>query len=155
MAAFDFKFNLPLGEWEDQTTYIFKGPTVDDLEHYLMMVIDRHLETASLEEYTKERTKLITSSLEDVDVIKDTKITLPGDIPMNDLLIKWTVAPQVVRYKRYMFTIKHGMGFTLNCDFTMDSYRAVSHQVTRVVTALFAEDDTPAPKTQPPQGMNT
>ena len=53
-----FAIELP-SDWEDQTTYVFYGPKVDEQQHFLQMIITRHLQAEDIEEVAEDQTEPI------------------------------------------------------------------------------------------------
>ena len=147
MNQFDFKFDLPVSGWEDQTVYSFKGPKVDGMDHFLLLAVDRVLSEDTLEAYVAERRNLILSTLPNIEVGRDAPLILGNRLPAHELVLKWTPAEKLIRYKRYFFAIHNDMGFTLNCDFTKQSYGLLAEEMTTIATSLLALYDTAS---QPP-----
>ncbi len=74
MEAFDYKFDLPK-DWEDQSVYVFLGPTEDNYEHRLMLAIDRHLQHDNVDKFACQQTSIIRENLQGLEVLKDAEIT--------------------------------------------------------------------------------
>ena len=136
MNAFDFQFNLAVSGWRDLSSYTFQGPTVDQMDHYLYLALDRDLENPSLDAYAGSRIDLITGSLRNIETLQNGALYV-GQMPAKELVLRWMPEERLVRYKRYLFVVKDSLGFTFNCDFTKKSFALLSDQMTQIVANLI------------------
>ena len=136
MSDFDFRFDLPVEGWADQTVYSFKGPAVDGMDHYLLLALDRTLSDTALDGFATAQINIITSTLKNIETLKRAEITL-GRLPAVELVLKWVLQDGLIRYKRYLFVVKEQMGFTFNCDFTKKSFGLLTEQMSQVVRSLL------------------
>ena len=130
-----FSFELPAG-WDDQTVYYFRGPNEGDREHLLMLVLNRHLQHESVVDFAKEQTDAMTSGLQGVEVIRDEEITQEDGNQACEFVYKWTPAENVHFFKKYVFVIKGGIGFTFSCDFSKKSLKTVGIGMKDAIEAL-------------------
>ena len=135
VSSFDFRFDLPVTGWQDQSIYTFKGPTVDEMDHYLYLALDRDIQNATLEQYADVKVNIILSSLEKIKILSDASVSLQA-VFARELILKWSPAIGVSRYKKYLFVVEDGIGFTFNCDFTQKSFSLVADQMTAIVAHL-------------------
>ena len=73
----DFSKNLPEG-WEDQSVFTFKGPDVDNVAHFLTLLVDRRAGDAELDEYAEEHIDMELEALPGMTVLSSGVKTLPG-----------------------------------------------------------------------------
>jgi len=130
-----FEFDLPTG-WEDQTVYYFRGPNDGDREHLLMLVLNRHLQHESVAGFAKEQTNPITSGLQGVEVVRDEEITQEDGNQAYEFVYKWTPAESIHIFKKYVFVIKGGIGFTFSCEFSKKSLKTVGVSMKDAIEAL-------------------
>ncbi len=136
MTEFDYKFELPK-EWEDQTVYVFKGPTEDSYEHRLMLAIDRDLQDGIIKNFASQQTATIKENLQGLEVLKDQEITIEGGNPAYEFVCKWVPGNDFVVYKKYVFVIHDKRGFTFNCDFTKKTYQMLGKKVNELIEQLL------------------
>lgn len=141
-----FTLDLPRG-WEDQTVFIFATPEIDGRRSQMMMVLDRHLRTDSIDEFTRERTVPIVGSLQGLEILKHEEITLEGGNPAWEFIYKWAIADDASIYQMYVFVIAEKVGFTFSVQLTKKSYQLLGPQIRDIIDELVpgtyepAEDD--------------
>jgi len=131
-----FQFDLPSG-WEDQTVYFFRGPKVDEREHRLMLTIDRHLQESDVTAFARRRTRPIIDSLQGLEVLKDEETSRPGCYPSWEFVYRWIPSEEVKIYKKYVFVLRGGYGFSFEIEFSKMSYKMLGEQVKKVIEDLL------------------
>jgi hypothetical protein len=131
-----FDFDLPSG-WEDQTVYTFKGPDDGEMEHTIMLIVDRKLLQDSVAAYAQERTAPITDTLQGVDVLKDEETTVPGCNPSYDFFYKWVPSDGTILFQKSTFVIAGGMGFCFCGRFSKRTLKTVGSMMKKVVESVL------------------
>lgn len=131
-----FSFELPTG-WEDQTVYYFRGPNEGDREHLLTLVLNRHLQHESVVDFAKEQTDAIISGLQSTEVVRDEEITQEDGNQAHEFVYKWTPAENIHIFKKYVFVLKGGIGFTFSCEFSKKSLKTVGVAMKDAIEALI------------------
>ena len=131
-----FKLSTP-GEWEDQTVYVFRGPTIDNQDHQLMMTVDRQLQNDNISAYARDRTNPIVEGLQGVEVLKEEEVTIEDGNPTYEFVCRWMPAEGFSVIKKYVFVFKDKMGFMFNCGFSKKSYKMLSAQIKQVIDSLL------------------
>ena len=75
-----FNFDLPIG-WEDQTVYVFRGPSEDGRDHNLMLMIDRHLQQEDIGVFAHDKIDPLMNALQGVEPLKDEENNCRGRQP--------------------------------------------------------------------------
>jgi hypothetical protein len=134
--ANQFKFDLPDG-WQDQTVFHFRGPVIDDEEHLLTLVIDRHLQQADVREFARPRTQPAREALQGVEVLKDEETTVPGCYPSYEFVYRWMPAEGVKIFKKQIFVLRESGGYSFEIAFSKKSYKMLGEQVKKVIESLL------------------
>jgi hypothetical protein len=127
-----FKFDLPDG-WQDQTVYHFRGPVIDDQEHVLTLIIDRHLQQANVGEFARPRTQPVLEALQGVEVLKDEETTVPGCYPSYEFVYRWMPAEGVKIFRKQIFVLRESCGYSFEIEFSKKSYKMLGEQVKKVI----------------------
>lgn len=131
-----FEFELPSG-WEDQTVYVFKGPEVNELEHSVMLIIDRKVRQYEISNFAMMRTSPIIETMDNIEVLKDEEITGPDGNPAWEFVYKWVPSDDQVFFIKYVFVLKHKMGFTFSGKFTKQTLKTVGAQLKQMVETFL------------------
>ena len=136
MSHFEFDMKLPMDTWQDQTMYAIKGPTIERIEHLLMLYIDREPMQDIVEQFAKEKVDIITENLQGLTVIKKTEISIPGGNPTYEFVASWALADNFIKIKRYVFVLANDMGFTFNCDFQDTTFDQLKPDMNKIIDHL-------------------
>jgi hypothetical protein len=131
-----FRFDLPDG-WQDQTVYHFRGPVIDDKEHRLMLIIDRSLQQTDVKEFARLRTQPVVEALQGVEVLKDEETTVSGCYPSYEFVYRWMPAEGMRIYKKHVFVLREGGGYSIEIEFSKKSYKMLGSQVKKMIESLL------------------
>ena len=131
-----FKFDLPKG-WMDQTVYVFQGPKEADLDHSIMLTLDRKLQQDKISHFAFERTSPIIEMMTGIDVLKNEEITLPDGNPAWEFVYKSVPADGMIFFNKYVFVFKDKMGFTFSGKFTKQTIKTVGAQMKQIIDDLL------------------
>lgn len=130
-----FKFDLPKG-WMDQTVYVFQGPKEADLDHSIMLTLDRKLRHDEISQFAYERTSPIIETMTGIDVLKNEEITLPDGNPVWEFVYKSVPADGMIFFQKYVFVFKDKFGFTFSGKFTKQTIKTVGAQFKQIIETL-------------------
>jgi len=130
-----FDINLPSG-WEDQTVYVFRGPSEDGRDHNLMLMIDRHLQQEGIAAFAHEKIDPLMNSLQSVEPLKDEEITVEGGNPAYEFVYKWVPSENFIGFQKYLFIFKDGLGYTFSICFSKKSLKLLGSQVNEIIENL-------------------
>lgn len=131
-----FKFDLP-SEWEDQTVYYFKGPRVADVDHQVIVTLDRNLQHDNIESFARQKTDPIVQNLTGFEVIKDEEVTIDGGNPVYEFVAKWIPSEEITMIKAYIFVFYDNIGFSFSCDFSKKSHKILARQFREIVERIL------------------
>ena len=131
-----FDFDLP-SDWQDQTVYVFRGPDIGEVEHRLMITVDRYLQHENITDFAHEKTAPIMDSLSGLEVIRDEEITIENGHPAHVFVCKWIPTDEKIIFKKYVFVMGHGMGFMFFCDFSKKSMKMLGGQMNDIIESLL------------------
>lgn len=130
-----FKFDIPDG-WEDQTAYIFDGPEESEIDHRLMLNIDRYLQHDDISSFAQEKTDALKDSLQGMDILKDEEITIPGGNQVYEFVYRWIPSEDKTIFYKFVFIIKDKYGFSFSCMFSKKTLKTVGLQMSEVIESL-------------------
>lgn len=141
----DFTFELPKG-WEDQTAYTFRGPTMGEVEHLLMLYLDRTGRHQAVRDLAQEHIDPIVKNVQGLEVLKDQEVTLDDGNPCYEFVAKWVPGDGVVILKRYVFVLAEDLGFAFVCDFSKKSFQELAGQMDDIIESLVPGTFEPTPE---------
>lgn len=130
-----FKLDLPAG-WEDQTVHVFQGPRVDDTDHMLMVMVDRHLQFDDISDFALKKIKAITEVFPDIEILKEEPVTIEGGNPVYEFVYKWYPG-EIPVYQKYIYVICDDLGFTFTCKFSKLTLKTVEAHMIDIVEELI------------------
>ncbi len=136
MSEIDFNIALP-GEWQDLTSYYFRGPEIDGLSHEIRLNVDRFLQHQDIGAYAREKIDPIVENMQGIEVLKDEEVTLEEGNPAYEFVYKWIPTGEIVEINKYIFVIWGDMGFMFSVRFNRKSYQMLNSQVRAVVERLL------------------
>ena len=136
MSEIDFNIELPDG-WEDQTSYYFRGPEIEDFPHEIIVNVDRHIQTDDIDEYSRDRISPIVQSMNGIEVLKDQEITKAGGNPAYEFIFKWMPSDDIREIHNYLFVIKEQLGFMILIRFSRKSYKMLRNQFKEIVEEIL------------------
>jgi hypothetical protein len=131
-----FIFDLPEG-WTDQTVYVFKGPRERELDHSIMLIIDRNLVQDGIYQFARERIDPIIETMDSIEVVKDEEVTIKDGNPAWEFVYKWIPSDDQIFFLKYVFVIKDKMGFTFSGKFTKQSLKLVGAQMKQMIETFL------------------
>ncbi len=131
-----FDIKLPQG-WEDQTVYFFRGPSIDDREHKVMMTIDRLPQQDEISRFAAVRTRPIVENLQGVEVLKDEETTPAGCYPSYEFVYRWIPADGMKIVKKHIYVLHGRFGYCFEAEFTKKSYKMLGGQLKKLVESLL------------------
>lgn len=131
-----FRIDLPKG-WEDQTVYVFRGPSEDGRDHNLMLMVDRHVQVEDICAYAHERIDPLMTTLQGVEPLKDEEVTVEGGNPAYEFVYKWIPSESFIGFQKYLFVFKDGLGFTFSICFSKKSLKLLGSQVNDIIETLL------------------
>ena len=130
-----FFLDLPDG-WEDRTVHVFMGPDDSGVQHLLTLVVDRNVTADRVEEYAHERIDLQAGSLQGTTVLKEAPLTLPSGVPAYECVYKWIPQDGTVIFKRLIFTIIDGTGYTFTANFSKKTIKTIGVEVEQMIKSF-------------------
>jgi len=131
-----FKFDLPQG-WMDQTVYVFQGPKEADLDHSLILTIDRTIRYPNIADFAAEKISPIIETMSSIEVLKNEETTLPECNPAWEFVYKWVPADNMIFFFKYVFVYKDNLGFTFSGKFTKQTIKTVGAQMKQIIENLL------------------
>ena len=139
MKSVDFKIEMPLSDWMDQTIYTFEGPEIDGVKHRVILTIDRALENSDIERYARKKRAQIMTAMQGGEVLKSQQATIDGGNPVFDFVVKWTPAREAQRFRKYVFVIYDNRGFVFCIDFKRETYKLLNDQLKRLIEGFLPQ----------------
>lgn len=141
MNRYDFEHPLiPLPEgWSEQTVYEFSGPTIDGMEHHLIVAFDRMLqpEHSDLEAFADHKSEVVVGALDGSEVVSR-KLCMLGDCAAVELTLRRVLAAEQIQRLQYFFLIDGNRGVTFSCRYTDKSFKIVCPEVRELIAKLIS-----------------
>ncbi|RKX21635.1 MAG: hypothetical protein DRP51_03905 [Candidatus Zixiibacteriota bacterium] len=131
-----FMFDLPKG-WMDQTVYVFQGPKEADLDHGLMLTLDRKWRFNDIADFAAEKTLPIIETMDNIDILKNEEITLPNGNSAWEFVYKSVPADGMIFFYKYVFVYKDKIGFTFSGKFTKQTIKTIGAQMKQIIENLL------------------
>ncbi len=131
-----FAFDLPRG-WADQTVYHFRGPEENEVEHLLMMTIDRNPQIENIEDYALSRTAALENTFPGMEVMVDKDISIPGGVPAYEYTFGWMPGDELKFIEKYVFAFKDGFAFTFYIRFEKGTHKTVGNQLKDAIEGIL------------------
>lgn len=130
-----FKIDLP-DEWQDQTVHTFMGPDDSGLQHMVTLIIDKGAGDMNLEEFAHERIDNVVDTLPGVEVLKDEQKELENGVLVHEFVYRWIPTDDKKIYKKQVFMIIDGTGYTFSADFTKKTLKTIAMQVQQMINSF-------------------
>ena len=134
----NFFIELPQG-WENQSIYMFKGPTIGSTEHYLRLLIDRRIGVQTLTAYARERIDLILNNLQGVEVLKEEVRELGEGHQVYEFVYKWIPTENMVKFCKYYYLVEGINGYTFNIEFTKKTMKLLTGEIEKIIASFLPE----------------
>lgn len=134
-----FNINLP-DDWTDQTVHTFMGPDDSGIQHMLTVIIDRDAGDIELNDFARERIDNMVDTLQSVDVLKDEQKDLENGEPVHEFVCRWIPTDDKVIYKKQIFMIVDGIGYTFSADFSKKTLKTIARQVEQMIVSFKPVD---------------
>jgi len=130
-----FDINLP-DDWQDQTVYTFMGPDDSGMQHMMTIIIDKDAGDMELEDFARERIDNIVDTMPGVEVLKDEQKDLENGNTVHEFVYRWIPSDDKVIFKKQMFMILDGIGYTFSADFTKKTLKTIAMQVEQMINSF-------------------
>jgi len=130
-----FSLMLP-EEWDDRTVYTFMGPDEYGLQHMLTLTIEEGISDTDLEEFAQERIDAVLEPLQSVDVLKDEAVSLANGKNAYECVYKWVPVEGKILYRRLVFMIEDGAGYTFAAIFTWNTMNTLGVDVDKMINSF-------------------
>lgn len=130
-----FNIDVPEG-WEDQTVHTFMGPDDSGMVHMLTVTIDRDLGGMELDEFARERIDNITATMQSIEILKDEPKELENGRRVHEFVYRWIPTPDKIIYKKQIFMITDGTGYTFSADFSKKTLKTIAMQVEQMINSF-------------------
>ena len=133
-----FNFRVPEGDWRDCTLYTVKGPTVDGLEHRILITTSTRNGSKTLSSYAEKQVESVQSDLSEAVVLRTDQVRLScGEEAKRAIFLlnmfdsRW--------YLEQLYLGGDTKWYHVSALFTRDSRRILGDAVERVMLSLTPE----------------
>ena len=130
-----FGMELP-DDWQDQTAYSFMGPEQGGLQHILTLIVDHHPGDVELVDYARERIDLLLDSMTGLEVLKEQEKTLDSGLSAYEVVVKWLPTDENVIFRKQVYIIDDGVGYTFSVNFSKRSIKTIGVQVDQMINSF-------------------
>jgi hypothetical protein len=130
-----FVVELPKG-WDNRTVYVFMGPDDSGVQHMIQLVVDPDTAGADLADFARMRIEAALEQLQGTEVLKDEAITLGNGTAAHECIYKWIPVDNTVIYKRNLYMILDGTGYTFSGNFSKKTLQTRGVEMDRIVESF-------------------
>ena len=130
-----FGMELP-DDWQDQTAYTFVGPEYGGMQHILTLIVDQQAGDVELTDYARERIDLLLDSMTGLEVLKEEEKTLDNGLGAYEVVVKWLPTDENVIFRKQVYVLDDGIGYTFSINFTKRSIKTIGVQVDQMISSF-------------------
>jgi hypothetical protein len=130
-----FNIDIPEG-WQDQTVHTFMGPDDSGIVHMLTVIIDRDVGEMELDEFARERIDNVIDTIHGIEILKDEPKDLENGRKVHEFVYRWIPTPDKVIFKKHIFMILGGTGYTFSADFSKKTLKTIARQVEQMINSF-------------------
>ena len=130
-------FNIEFPDaWQDQTVHTFMGPDDGGIQHMLTVIIDKNVGDMELNDFARERIDNVIDTMQSIEVLKDEQKDLENGRPVHEFVYRWIPTPDKVIFKKHIFMILDGIGYTFSADFSKKTLKTIAMQVEQMIDSF-------------------
>jgi hypothetical protein len=138
-----FSLKLP-EEWEDRSVYYLDGPVQDKFSQGIVVVVDHDVGPYDLDQFAERRIRAVERELSGYQELKRGPLTLDKKLPAYEIVFKWCPVEGVKQYKRVVYTLAKGTGYTLSATFTKKSWKIRGGEVDKILKSFSVPEPSPS-----------
>jgi hypothetical protein len=117
------------------------GPDDSGVQHMLTLVIDPSAGDANLSEYARERIDNTLNSLQGAEILKEEEKSLSNGHEVFECVYKWMPAEDTVIFRKQVFAIKDGSGYTFSSNFSKKTIKTIGVEVDQIINSIISGDE--------------
>ena len=138
--ANDFSLHL-FEDWQDQTLYTLTGPVTDDIQHNLIISVDREVQVSTLRDYADWNVESVLGELKACRLLKQDEIKLANGMPAYRAIFSWWPTDTLRIYQEQIVLLAGTTGFKLTATFTKKTRRTLGPAVERMILSFTPTKD--------------
>ena len=126
-------------EWQDKTIYTLAGPVEDDIQHNILINIERDAGIDSVADYADRQIESLESQLHGCRVLKRDEVRLDNGLEAYDAIFRWDPMDEVRYYQRQIYVLFEDTAYTLTTTFTKRSRKIRGPEIDRILMSFEPE----------------
>jgi hypothetical protein len=133
--ANDFSLKL-YEEWEDKTIYTVTGPVTDQMQHNLIISVDKEVQVATLRDYADWNVDSVLGELRACRLLKQDQVRLSNGLPAYRVIFSWWPSDDLRVYLEQVYLLAGKTGFKLTATFSKKTRRTLGPAVEKMMLSF-------------------
>ncbi len=141
MAETNHKFTLDLPDgWEDNTVFTFKGPHDSGVQHNLVLVVDKNVDSKmNPADYARQQLSNSRQFLPGFEMISEGAKTLASGREVYEVAYKYVPSDERVLYQKQVIMIVDGKGYIFTATFSKKTLKTIAVEVDGIIGSFCPE----------------
>ena len=125
-----------LEEWEDKTIYTLTGPVTDNIQHNVILTIDKEPLFDDVVEYADFHIKTLEKELKSCILLKRGETKLTNGTEAYEAIFSWYPTDEVRIYQHQIFVMMDKLAYKMTASFTKKTRQTIGPAVERMMLSL-------------------
>jgi hypothetical protein len=128
----DFSMKL-YEEWDDKTIYTITGPVTDDVQHNIIISVDRDVQVSTLRDYADWNVASLLGELRACRLLKQDQVRLSNGLPAYRAIFSWWPSDEQHIYLEQIYLLAGTTGYKVTATFTKRTRKTLGTAVERIM----------------------
>jgi hypothetical protein len=125
-----------LDDWEDKTIYTLTGPVTDNIQHNVIITIDKEPAFDDLVEYADFHIKTLEEELKSCMLLKKGETKLTNGTDAYEAVFSWYPTDELRIYQHQIFVLVEKVAYKMTASFTKKTRQTIGPAVERMMLSL-------------------
>ena len=125
-----------LEDWEDSTIYTLTGPVTDNIQHNVIITIDKEPAFDDLVEYADFHIKTLEKELKSCMLLKRGETKLTNGTNAYEAIFSWYPTDELRIYQHQIFVLIEKVAYKMTASFTKKTRQTIGPAVERMMLSL-------------------
>lgn len=125
-----------LEDWEDKTIYTLTGPVTDDIQHNVIITVDKDPAADNVLEYADLQISTLEKELKSCLLLKRGEIKLTNGTGAYEAIYSWYPTDELRIYQHQIFVLVEKTAYKMTASFTKKTRQTIGPAVVRMMLSL-------------------
>lgn len=125
-----------LDDWEDKTIYTLTGPVTDDIQHNVILTIDREPASDNVIDYADLQITTLEKELKSCMLLKRGETKLTNGTDAYEAVFSWYPTDELRIYQHQIFVLEEKVAYKMTASFTKKTRKTIGPSVERMMLSL-------------------